>query len=136
MKLPRLPAPRADDETIVRRGLREKLVRVATKIPFAADVVALWFAARDPATPRRTKAMILAAIAYFVIPTDAIPDVFAGVGFTDDAAVIAAVLALASSAIKDRHKKAARALLARLTAGGVTPAAGAGRVARRRARAR
>ena len=114
MRLPALPRPAPGDAETVRRGLREKLVRVASKIPFAADVVALYFAARDPATPKKTKAMMLAAIAYFIIPTDVIPDVFVGVGFTDDAAVIAAMLALAGSSVKDRHKKAARALLERL----------------------
>lgn len=104
----------AADERRVRQGFRGKIARVAAKIPFAGEAVALYFAARDPQTPRKTKALMLAALSYFVLPTDAIPDIFAGVGFTDDAAVIAAVVALAGSAIRARHREAARALLDRM----------------------
>ena len=55
----------------------------------------------------------MAALAYFVLPTDIIPDWFVGIGFTDDAAVIAAAIALAGRAIRDGHRQAARALLDR-----------------------
>lgn len=109
-----VPVDPAADERRVRQGFRRKIARVASKIPFAADAVAAWFAARDPETPRKTKALILAALSYFVLPADAIPDIFAGVGFTDDAAVIAAMLALVGGSIRARHREAARALLQRL----------------------
>jgi uncharacterized membrane protein YkvA (DUF1232 family) len=99
------------DEARVRQGFLRKLGRVAARVPFAGDAVALYFAARDPATPRKTKGLMLAALSYFVLPADAIPDVFAGVGFTDDAAVIEAVIALAGSAIRPQHKARARELL-------------------------
>lgn len=101
----------ARDEARVRKGFVRKIGQVAAKIPFASDAVALYFAARDPATPRKTKGLMLAALGYFVLPTDTIPDVFAGVGFTDDAAVIAAVIALAGSAIRPQHKARARTFL-------------------------
>lgn len=105
--------PQPGDQARVRAGFVKKLARVAARIPFAGDVAALWFAARDPATPKKTKAMMMAALAYFVMPADAIPDIFAGVGFTDDAAVIAAMIALAGSSLRDRHRQAGRALLER-----------------------
>jgi len=108
--------PSAADAGRVREGFAAKLARFAAKIPFAGDVTALYYAARDPQTPTRTKALMLAALSYFVLPTDAIPDVFLGVGFTDDAAVIAAMMALAGSAIKPRHRDMARAYLAKLKA--------------------
>ena len=57
---------------------------------------------------------MMAALAYFVLPTDAIPDMVAGIGFTDDAAVLAAVVALLGRNLKPRHKDAARALLSKL----------------------
>jgi len=60
--------------------------------------------------------MMLAALAYFVLPTDAIPDVLAGVGFTDDAAVIAGIMALLQANLKDRHRQAAQTALDRLNA--------------------
>lgn len=106
--------PHKGDEARVRAGFREKMLRFAAKLPFAPDVAALYLAARDPATPTRTKALMLAALSYFVLPTDAIPDVFLGVGFTDDAAVIAAMIALAGSAIKPRHREQAKTWLAKL----------------------
>ena len=99
------------DEARVRKGFVRKVGQVAAKIPFAPDALALYFAARDPMTPRKTKGLMLAALGYFVLPTDVIPDVFAGVGFTDDAAVIAAVIALAGSAIRPQHKTRAREFL-------------------------
>lgn len=108
--------PSPTDAPRVRDGFAAKLGRFATKIPFAGDVTALYYAARDPQTPTRTKALMLAALSYFVLPTDAIPDIFLGVGFTDDAAVIAAMVALAGGAIKPRHRDMARAYLAKLKA--------------------
>jgi uncharacterized membrane protein YkvA (DUF1232 family) len=111
-----LPADARENEARVRSGFLAKVARVAARIPFASDVVALYFAALDPATPRRTKALMFAGLAYFVLPTDAIPDVFAGIGYTDDAAVIAAVVAMAGASIKVAHREKAKALLARLAA--------------------
>ena len=108
--------PHKGDEARVRNGFREKMLRFAVKVPFASDAVALYLAARDPATPTRTKALMMAALSYFVLPTDAIPDIFLGVGFTDDAAVIAAIIALAGSAIKTRHREQAKAWLSKISA--------------------
>ena len=106
--------PKPGDEALVRRGFRAKLARVAARIPFAADALALYFAARDPATPRKTKALMLAALAYFVMPADAIPDLFVGIGFTDDAAVIAGMIALAGASIRKHHREMAKAVVAHL----------------------
>lgn len=109
-----VPAVVRMNEARVREGFWPKLARTAARIPFARDVVSVWYCARDPATPMAAKGMMLAALAYFVLPTDAIPDVLAGVGFTDDAAVIAAVIALLRGNLKDRHREAAQAALDRL----------------------
>ncbi|MNO04345.1 hypothetical protein D3C81_2253460 [compost metagenome] len=57
---------------------------------------------------------MLGALAYFVMPVDAIPDVLAGIGFTDDAAVIAAVLATLGAHLKPRHHDQAAQALKRL----------------------
>ena len=75
------------------------------------DVLSVWWCARDPETPLAAKGMMMAALAYFVLPTDVIPDVLAGVGFTDDAAVIAALLAVVGKNVKARHREAARKFL-------------------------
>ncbi len=109
-----VPAVVRMNETRVRHGFWPKLARTAARIPFARDVVSVWYCARDPATPTAAKGMMLAALAYFVLPTDAIPDVLAGVGFTDDAAVIAGIMALLRVNLKDRHRDQAQAALDRL----------------------
>lgn len=109
-----VPAVVRLNEEKVRRGFWPKLTRTAARIPFAREAVSVWYCARDPETPAPAKGMMLAALAYFVMPVDAIPDVLAGVGFTDDAAVIAAVIALLRANLKDRHRVKAREALERL----------------------
>ena len=102
------------NETRVQRGFWPKIRRTAAKIPFAGQLLSVWYAARDPETPTAAKGIMLGALAYFVLPVDAIPDIFAGIGFTDDAAVIAALLATLGANIKRRHKDAAAVALQRL----------------------
>jgi uncharacterized membrane protein YkvA (DUF1232 family) len=108
----------------IRKGLRDeakfgsdfmtRLKRVAKRIPFAGDLLAAWFCARDPATPRRVRMTLLAALGYFVLPVDAIPDIMPLIGFTDDAAVIAAAIAAVASSIKPEHRERAKQALAEL----------------------
>ncbi|HEX7760402.1 MAG TPA: YkvA family protein [Caulobacteraceae bacterium] len=113
-----VPAVARVNERIVGAGLWPKLRRAAAQIPFAADVLSVWYCARDPETPTSAKAMIMAALAYFVLPVDAIPDFLPAIGYTDDAAVIAAVLAIVGRNLKPRHREAAQAALERLAKDG------------------
>lgn len=110
-----VPATVRVNEERVREGFLPKIRKVAAKIPFAADVLSVWWAARDPETPMAAKGMMLAGLAYFVLPTDALPDLLPVIGFTDDAAVIAALMAILGKTLKPRHKEAAQAFLARLS---------------------
>ena len=87
---------------------------MASRVPFADRALSVWYAARDPETPAAAMGFMLAALAYFVMPVDAIPDVFAGIGFTDDAAVIAALLATLGANVRRRHRDLAREALKRL----------------------
>ena len=102
------------NEVRVKRGFWPKIARTAARIPFADQALSVWYAARDPETPTAAKGMMLGALAYFVLPVDAIPDVFAGIGFTDDAAVFAALIATLGANIKRRHREAAEQALDRL----------------------
>lgn len=61
-------------ERKVRRDFWTKFKRFAGQVPFAEDIVAGYYSALDPATPIRVRAMLLAAIAYFILPLDLIPD--------------------------------------------------------------
>lgn len=102
------------NEVRVRQGFWPKIGRVAARIPFANQAVAVYYAARDPETPMAAKGIMLGALAYFVMPVDAIPDVLAGIGFTDDAAVITAVIATLGANIRKRHRELAEKALDRL----------------------
>ena len=59
-------------------------------------------------------AALVGALAYFVLPTDFIPDVLPIIGYSDDAAVLAAAIKLVSSHIRPDHREAAQRALARM----------------------
>src|ERR1700694_4189612 len=97
----------AERERQIRRDFWAKLKRFAGRVPFVDDLVAAYYCALDPTTPMRVRGMLLAALAYFILPFDFIPDMIPGLGFTDDAAVLTAVFALVSSHITPIHRAAA-----------------------------
>ena len=96
------------------RTFWRKLGRVFAHIPFAEDIVAVWYCALDSATPVHVRALLWGAVAYFILPTDVVPDYLAGLGFSDDAAVIAAVVSLLGRHLAPQHRAAAAAKLAAL----------------------
>ena len=89
-----------------------KIKRTAGKIPFARDALAAFYCAVDRDTPSYAKAVIFGALGYFIIPFDAVPDWLPLLGFTDDAAAIAAAIGTIRAHIKERHFDAADAWLA------------------------
>lgn len=97
----------SERERKVRRDFWVKLKRFASRVPFAQDLVAAYYCALDPATPIRVRGMLLAALAYFILPTDFIPDILGGLGFADDIALLSAVTGLVSSHITPTHRAAA-----------------------------
>ncbi|MBV8792321.1 MAG: DUF1232 domain-containing protein [Pseudolabrys sp.] len=98
----------SDDEAAVRRGFWHKIARVGATLPFAEDALAAYYCAFDRDTPLHVKATLLGALAYFVLPFDAVPDFLPVIGFTDDAAVIATAIRLVSTHITPLHRDAAR----------------------------
>jgi len=95
------------DETL-RRGFWRKLGAVIARLPFAEDLLAAYYCAFDRATPLAVKATLVGAIAYFVLPADAIPDVLPVIGFTDDAAALAAAIRLVASHVTPEHRALAQ----------------------------
>lgn len=102
------------DETNLRRRFWDKLKGLAARLPFAEDLLAAHYCAFDRQTPLHVKAALLGAIAYFVLPCDFIPDVLPVIGYSDDAAVLAAAIKLVSSHITSDHREAARRTLIRM----------------------
>lgn len=109
-----LPATIERNRRTVMRGFWAKLCRVASRVPFAHDAVTVYYTALDPTTPMHVRGILFAALAYFILPVDLIPDFVAGFGFTDDAAVIATAVAMVTPYIKDEHRARARTVLLRM----------------------
>ena len=96
------------------RKFWRKLLREAANIPFLEQVLTAHYCAFDRQTPLYVKAVLLGAIAYFVVPTDLIPDYIPLIGYTDDAAVVGAAIKIVATHIKPEHRAAAQRTLARL----------------------
>ncbi len=103
---------RQDRESRVRREFWATVKRAARQVPFMEDVVASYYCALDQQTPTRVRGILLAALAYFVLPLDVMPDFLAFVGFSDDVAVLTAALAAIRAHITPAHYIAAREALA------------------------
>lgn len=105
------PASLARRERFVRDKFWPKLKRVIAAIPFVDDLLAAYYCALDPQTPVKVRGILLAALVYFIVPLDFIPDIILSLGFTDDATVLAMAMGMVGAHIKDRHRqKAAEAL--------------------------
>lgn len=96
----------------VRKRFWRKLKGGAVRLPFAEDLLAAYYCAFDRKTPRSVQATLLGAIAYFVLPLDFLPDVMPLLGFTDDAAVLAAAIRVVATHITPAHRAAAQAVIA------------------------
>ena len=102
----------ARDEASVRKDFWRKLQRLAAKLPFVEDLLTAYYCAFDRNTPTHVRAVLLGALAYFVLPFDVLPDVLPVLGLTDDAAVLAGAIKLVIGHIGAEHRAAARDALA------------------------
>ncbi len=100
----------ADTEK-VEREFWPKVQRVARKAPYLEDLIAAFYAMRDPKTPLRARAVLAFALLYFLWTFDIIPDFLGIVGFADDGTVLATVIAEVGGAITEDHRAKAREAL-------------------------
>lgn len=112
-----LPVAIARNETRVRRSFWPKLAKVLSRIPFAEDAIAAYYCAFDPGTPLRAKAILLGALAYFILPFDILPDAIVGLGFTDDLTVLLTAISMIRTHLRPDHRDRAKAALERLRQG-------------------
>lgn len=77
---------------IVEEKLWVKLEKVGKKISFAKDLVALYKYLLDGSVSWHRKTIVAAALLYFVVPIDTIPDLAPLFGYMDDLGVIMATL--------------------------------------------
>jgi uncharacterized membrane protein YkvA (DUF1232 family) len=75
------------------KGLWAKLSKYAVSLGEAAagKAVELYYILESPNTPGKAKAVIVAALAYLILPFDSVPDFLPFVGLTDDVAALMAV---------------------------------------------
>jgi len=104
------------NEAAIARDFWPKLKRSLARIPFAEDVLAAFYCAFDPLTPLKVKGILLAALAYFIMPIDVIPDVLLGLGFTDDMAVLYTAISMIRSHMTQAHRDRAKETLDKLKA--------------------
>jgi uncharacterized membrane protein YkvA (DUF1232 family) len=74
----------------------------------------LHYAAQSPSTPQWARGVAYGALAYLVLPTDAIPDLIPGAGYTDDMSVLAAALTTIAMQITPEIRVRARSRVGRL----------------------
>lgn len=101
----------AEDEKYVRRDFWATFRKALRYIPFSTELVAAYYCALDSRTPFQVRAAFLAALAYFVMPIDIVPDFIIGLGFSDDITLLAATLMRLRAHITDEHRSKARASL-------------------------
>lgn len=78
-----------------------------------SNVIALWFAYRDPRTPTAPKLLGIFVVAYALSPIDLIPDFIPVLGFVDDVLILPGLIWLAirlipASLLEDCRRKAAQ----------------------------
>ncbi|MEP0941249.1 MAG: YkvA family protein [Rhizobiaceae bacterium] len=98
-------------EKKVRAQFWSKMRAFAGRIPFSEDLAAAYFCATDNKTPLKVRGTLLAALAYFILPADLVPDFFVAVGFSDDLAVFTAAMTLVQAHVTDEHRDQAQLAL-------------------------
>jgi uncharacterized membrane protein YkvA (DUF1232 family) len=76
----------------VDENLWGKLEKSGKRVSFAKDILALYRYMKDPFIKWYRKAIVVAALVYFIVPIDTIPDITPLFGYLDDLGVITALL--------------------------------------------
>jgi uncharacterized membrane protein YkvA (DUF1232 family) len=96
------------NEKVVRAGFVPKAKKFLGRLPMASDIVAMYFCILDSKIPPQIRGRAVAALAYFIVPLDLIPDLLPMVGLTDDIAVLTAALTALAAHVTAEHRHRAR----------------------------
>ncbi|MEQ2526606.1 YkvA family protein [Bacillaceae bacterium CLA-AA-H227] len=90
-----------------------KLKKFAVKAGHSVVYTALllFYTLQKPDLPKKARITILAALGYFILPVDLIPDFAVGIGFTDDLGALGVALIQVAMHIDDEVKQKAKAKL-------------------------
>jgi len=92
-----------EDIEFVDENLWSKLEKGGKRISFARDIVALYNFMKDPLVRWHRKVIVVAALIYFIVPLDSIPDLTPFFGYLDDLGVITALLKYLGSELKSYY---------------------------------
>jgi len=87
----------------VDENLWGKLEKSGKRISFARDIMALYRYMKDPFVKWYRKAIVVAALIYFIVPIDTIPDMTPLFGYLDDLGVITALLKYLGSELMEYY---------------------------------
>jgi uncharacterized membrane protein YkvA (DUF1232 family) len=87
----------------VEENLWTKLEKSGKRISFAREIMALYRYMKDPFVRWYRKAIVVAALVYFIVPVDSIPDLTPLFGYMDDLGVITALLKYLGSELKSYY---------------------------------
>ncbi|MBK1696692.1 YkvA family protein [Rhodovibrio salinarum] len=110
------PEKLEQDRDKVLNNFWAKARRVLGRVPFLEDAVAAYYCARDPETPTQVKAVLFGALAYFILPTDLVPDILTAFGFVDDAAILTYAYRRVSEYVTETHRQKAHTAVEQLRA--------------------
>ena len=90
-----------DYQSYSAEGFWDKLAKFAKEAgrEVVEKALQLYYAAQAPETPTQAKIVIYSALAYFILPTDAVPDLIPVAGYTDDLGALAAAFATVAAYI-------------------------------------
>ena len=96
------------------QALWDKVARFAARAGRKVlwNALVLYYCCIDPDTPKEAKVVIAGALGYFIMPFDAISDLFPG-GFADDLGALVAALGLVKAHLKPEHRQQAEEKLRR-----------------------
>ena len=82
------------DDPVSEEKFRNKMAKmpIAAGCTILRTAITLYVLLRKPDTPLWVKTIIIAALTYWILPFDAIPDPIIGIGYTDDLAVMTLAL--------------------------------------------
>lgn len=78
------------------------------RLHFLPKLMTIFYCMQDKDTPKFVKLALMGALGYVILPLDLVSDAFIGIGWLDDAAVVAAALRLAGTYVKPEHLEKVR----------------------------
>lgn len=78
------------------------------RLHFLPKLMTIFYCMQDKDTPKFVKLALMGALGYVLLPLDLVSDAFIGIGWLDDAAVVAAALRLAGTYVKPEHLEKVR----------------------------